>query len=59
SLEKVGYIDTKNNKYSKLFFQNDKLVGGILIGDISSSVKVIMGIQKGKSKITILSEEIL
>ncbi|MGL5084717.1 MAG: FAD-dependent oxidoreductase [Clostridium sp.] len=59
SLEKVGYIDNKNNKYSKLFFQNDKLVGGILIGDISSSVKIIMGIQKGKSKATVLSEEIL
>lgn len=59
SLEKVGYIDTKTNKYSKLFFQDDKLVGGILIGDISSSVKIIMGIQKGKSKVAILSEEIL
>lgn len=59
SLEKVGYVDNKNNKYSKLFFQDDKLVGGILIGDISSSVKIITGIQKGQSKVKVLSDGIL
>lgn len=59
SLEKIGYIDSKNNKYAKLFFQDSKLVGGILIGDISSSVKVIMGIQKGKSKVQVVSEGII
>ncbi|MBU3133837.1 FAD-dependent oxidoreductase [Clostridium gasigenes] len=58
-LEKVGYVDNKNNKYSKLFFQDDKLVGGILIGDISSSVKIITGIQKGQSKAKVLSGGIL
>ena len=59
SLEKIGFVDTKNNKYSKLFFQDDKLVGGILIGDMSSSVKIITGIQEGKSKATIISEGVL
>lgn len=56
TLEKVGYVDTKNNKYSKLFFQDNKLVGGILIGDLASSVKIIEGIQNGESKATVLSK---
>ncbi|WP_066896265.1 FAD-dependent oxidoreductase [Clostridium nigeriense] len=56
SLEKIGYVDNANNKYSKLFFQNNKLVGGILIGDITSSVKIIEGIQKGENKSTVLSK---
>lgn len=56
SLEKIGYVDNANNKYSKLFFQNNKLVGGILIGDISSSVKIVEGIQKGENKATVLSK---
>ncbi|MBD7913895.1 FAD-dependent oxidoreductase [Clostridium sp. Sa3CUN1] len=56
TLEKIGYVDNANNKYSKLFFQNNKLVGGILIGDITSSVKIIEGIQKEESKATVLSK---
>ncbi len=56
TLEKIGYVDNVNNKYSKLFFQNNKLVGGILIGDITSSVKIIEGIQKEESKATVLSK---
>ena len=56
TLEKVGYVDSLNNKYSKLFFQNNKLVGGILIGDVSTSVKIMEGIQKGENKATVLSK---
>lgn len=56
SLEKVGYVDSINNKYSKLFFKNNKLVGGILIGDVSTSVKIMEGIQKGENKATVLSK---
>ena len=56
SLEKVGYIDEANNKYSKLFFQNNKLVGGILIGDVSTSVKIMEGIQNKENKATVLSK---
>ncbi len=55
-LEKVGYVDEINNKYSKLFFQNNKLVGGILIGDVSTSVKIMEGIQNGEDKATVLSK---
>ncbi|EEH99512.1 hypothetical protein CSBG_03138 [Clostridium sp. 7_2_43FAA] len=56
NLEKIGYVDNTNNKYSKLFFANNKLVGGILIGDISSSVKIINGIQNEEDKATVLSK---
>ncbi|MDV4152606.1 FAD-dependent oxidoreductase [Clostridium sp. AL.422] len=56
SLEKVGYLDSLNNKYSKLFFKNNKLVGGILIGDVKSSVKIMEGIQNGENKATVLSK---
>lgn len=56
SLERIGSIDTVNNKYSKLFFYNNKLVGGILIGDISSSIKIINGIQNEEDKLTVLSK---
>ena len=59
TLEKVGYIDNTNNKYAKLFFNNNKLVGGILIGDISSSLKIIQGIQNEESKSTVLSKDTL
>ncbi len=56
TLEKVGYIDEANNRYSKLFFQNNKLVGGILIGDVSTSVKIMEGIKNGENKSTVLSK---
>ena len=56
SLEKIAYVDNAHNKYSKLFFKNNKLVGGILIGDLSASIKIIEGIQKGEDKVTILSK---
>lgn len=56
TLEKIGSVDVSKNKYTKLFFSNNKLVGGILIGDISASVKIITGIQNGESKLSILSK---
>ena len=59
SLEKIGLVDSNNNKYIKLFFDNNKLVGGILIGDIAPSIKIIEGIQNGYDKSTTLSKGIL
>ena len=56
SLERIGYVDNINNKYSKLFFQNNKLVGGILIGDVSTSAKIMEGIQNREDKATVLSK---
>ncbi|WP_300382216.1 FAD-dependent oxidoreductase [Clostridium sp.] len=59
SLEKIGLVDNNKKKYIKLFFADNKLVGGILIGDLTPSIKIIEGIQKGYNKSTILSKEIL
>jgi len=56
TLEKVGYVDSLNNKYAKLFFSNNVLVGGILIGDINSSVKIVQGIQNRENKATVLAK---
>lgn len=36
--------------YKKLFFKADKLVGCILLGDISLSIKIVKGIREGYSK---------
>ena len=59
SLEKIGLVDNKNNKYIKLFFADNKLVGGILIGDLTHSIKIIEGIQNSYDKSTVLSKGIL
>ena len=59
TLEKIGSFNPQNNKYSKLFFKNNKLVGGILIGDLKASAKIIEGIQNSSSKATMLSKDIL
>lgn len=58
ALEKIGSINPEENKYIKLFFSNNKLVGGILIGDLSSSVKIIEGIKNGTDKATMLAQNI-
>lgn len=50
SLEQITIKDIKKNKYVKLFFNNDKLVGGILIGNLSKSYNIITGIDKQVSK---------
>lgn len=59
NLEKISSVDLNNNKYAKLFFLDNVLVGGILIGDVSSSVKIILGIQNKENKVTLLSKGIL
>ncbi|MEN8435734.1 FAD-dependent oxidoreductase [Clostridium septicum] len=59
TLEKISSVNKNKNNYVSLFFKDNKLVGGILIGDISSSVKIILGIQNGESKISVLSKGII
>lgn len=44
-----GSRDTDGGKYRKLFFVNDRLVGFILIGDISESQKLTTAIKNGAS----------
>lgn len=41
--------DPKKGVYQSLFFENNKLVGGILLGDIQKSGKLITAIQSGKT----------
>ena len=47
-LEQLSYKDDKN--YRKLFFLNNKLQGGILIGNIALTGKITAGVKKGISK---------
>lgn len=42
------------NTYQKLFFEDNKLVGGILIGDTKKSGKIMTAIQSGKTITEIL-----
>ena len=59
TLEKIGYLNPTSNKYTKLFFKDNVLVGGILIGDLRASAKIIEGIQNSYSKASILAKGIL
>lgn len=38
--------DLENGKYSRLFFKEDVLVGGMLFGDMSRSIKIMNGIKR-------------
>ena len=49
----------ERNTYEKLFFENNKLVGAILIGDTKKSGKIMTAIQSGKTKTEILKENII
>ena len=43
----VSVKDEINGIYKKIFFKDDKLVGGILIGDVKLTNPLIFGIEKG------------
>lgn len=49
SYKSVEYQDIDNRIYKKLYFVNDKFVGGILIGDISKTSHLINGYKQGNS----------
>lgn len=51
----LSYKDEHTQVYKKLFFKNNKLVGCILLGDTSSSIKMVKGIREGYSKEKVLS----
>ncbi len=52
----LSFKDSKKNIYRQLYFLNDQLAGGILIGDIHYSTKLIKGLQ---TKISIHHAKIL
>jgi NAD(P)H-nitrite reductase large subunit/rubredoxin len=48
--------DAPAGKYQKLFFENNKLIGGILMGDTKKSGKIILAIQNKKCMQDIIKE---
>ena len=51
--------DFQKNIYKKLFFKEDKLIGGILLGDTSKAVQIVSSIQNGLSLSEILKQNII
>lgn len=47
SLEQLAFKDLDKGIYKKLFFRENILVGGVLIGNLSKSAKIIDGIKNG------------
>ncbi|MCT4598847.1 MAG: FAD-dependent oxidoreductase [Vallitalea sp.] len=47
SYHNIMHMDVENKIYKKLYFIDDKFVGGILIGDVSKSADMINGIKQG------------
>jgi NAD(P)H-nitrite reductase large subunit len=47
TLASVVVNDLEHGKYSRLFFDRDILVGGMLFGDMSKSIKIMNGIKRG------------
>ncbi|GKU26891.1 FAD-dependent oxidoreductase [Clostridium folliculivorans] len=58
SLEEVAN-NVPKDQYSKLFFKDDKLVAGILIGGLGKATKILSGIGKGISKSDALSSGLI
>lgn len=48
--------DPSNNDYQKLFFENNKLVGGILMGSTKKSGKIMLAIQSEKTMQDMIKE---
>ncbi|GIM28284.1 oxidoreductase [Clostridium polyendosporum] len=59
SLEQITSKDILNNKYIKLFFKDNKIVAGILIGNISKSTIIIKALDKCLTKSEVLSKGII
>lgn len=58
-LKNISYSDQSKGEYLKLFFDDDKLAGGILLGDTSKSGKIMIAIQKGRILADILKDNFL
>lgn len=48
--------DLEYGKYSRLYFKEDVLVGGMLFGDVSRSIKVMNGIKREASRVDFVRE---
>lgn len=52
----LSSLDSQKGIYQKLFFNDNKLIGGILLGDTKKSGKIISAIQSGKTIKDIMSD---
>lgn len=59
SYEKIGSKDEAKGQYTKLFFKDNILVGGIIVGDISKAGQIIIAIDNKLSKAAALSSDLL
>ncbi len=55
----LSFKNPEKNIYQKLFFRDNKLIGGILIGDTKKAGKIITAIQKIKTMQDIVKENFL
>lgn len=54
--EFVEDIDTKKNIYKKLYFEENKLKGAILIGDVSKGITIIKSVRENAEKDVVLGK---
>ncbi|MGV1062810.1 FAD-dependent oxidoreductase [Clostridium perfringens] len=59
SYEKISSKDESKGQYTKLFFKDNILVGGIIVGDISKAGQIIIAIDNKLSKVAALSNDLL
>ncbi len=59
SSKAISLVDNENKIYKKLFFTENIITGGIIIGDNKSSAKLISAIQESKSLKNVLGENII
>lgn len=59
SYEKISSKDESKGQYTKLFFKDNILVGGIIVGDISKAGQIIIAIDNKLSKAAALSNDLL
>lgn len=59
SLEQINLKNISDNKYVKLFFKDNIIVAGILIGDISKAAIIIKALDRGLTKPQVLAKDII
>lgn len=59
SYEKISSKDESKGQYTKLFFKDNILVGGIIVGDISKAGQIIIAIDNKLPKAAALSNDLL
>lgn len=58
-LDILEHKSVKKGEYKKLFFRDDKLVAGILLGDTKRSTRIVKGIEDGYTEEEALKADIL